>query len=430
FYLANDSYFYSCLGNTLQLLHLFGYYSCPTVLQVTYSDPPVKVSSSPFTPVPGSRTLLLNAFHEHRTANRSVLLLAIVWHAEKTSYHCLLCCHDGELVTMAVVRNVHQTNFWFPAGTGDFLCQVPVGCQPRYAGTVVGLIAENVNTDSLAVLPILNPVERWSGFPLNFTVCLSNMFNHYDNVLQFVQAMELYRLLGAQRVVIYKNNCSSTMERVLHYYINQVGLVEVLPWPVDAHIKVSSSWLMSESPGDLHYYGQIPALNDCVHRYMYQTQYLLLHDPDEVILPTGMSSLVSTLQSIHGRDVNFYFENNVFPFEEKEEISRSWSHIPGVNVLLHLLREPIPKQHFTTGKMIVNPRTVDEMSVHSVHKLRKGTATIGPELGKLHHIRRRKNTSLKRSDLVRDEGLLRFAPQLVREVNRALRNMNLLPNKL
>uniref|UniRef100_A0A667XBL0 Glycosyltransferase family 92 protein n=1 Tax=Myripristis murdjan TaxID=586833 RepID=A0A667XBL0_9TELE len=341
---------------------------------------------------------LLNAFHEHRTANRSVLLLAIVWHAEKTSYHCLLCCHDGELVTMAVVRNVHQTNFWFPAGTGDFLCQVPVGCQPS-------IHKDNI-ANSSTFFEELSYI-RWSGFPLNFTVCLSNMFNHYDNVLQFVQAMELYRLLGAQRVVIYKNNCSSTMERVLHYYINQVGLVEVLPWPVDAHIKVSSSWLMSESPGDLHYYGQIPALNDCVHRYMYQTQYLLLHDPDEVILPTGMSSVCVS----------------AFHPQIKVEISRSWSHIPGVNVLLHLLREPIPKQHFTTGKMIVNPRTVDEMSVHSVHKLRKGTAT-------LHHIRRRKNTSLKRSDLVRDEGLLRFAPQLVREVNRALRNMNLLPNKL
>lgn len=43
------------------------------------------------------------------------------------------------------------------------------------------------------------------------------------------------------------------------------------------------------SAGDVHYHGQIPALNDCVHRYMYKTKYLLMHDPDEVVVPTGTS---------------------------------------------------------------------------------------------------------------------------------------------
>lgn len=66
--------------------------------------------------------------------------------------------------------------------------------------------------------------------------------------------------------------------------------MEVVPWPIAAHMNASSSWLPSLSPGDIHYQGQIPANNDCVYRYMYQSKYLLLHDPDEVILPTGRAA--------------------------------------------------------------------------------------------------------------------------------------------
>ncbi|XP_078138369.1 uncharacterized protein LOC139924828 [Centroberyx gerrardi] len=394
----------------------------------------VKVGSHPFTPIHGSKTSLLNAFHEHRAAKASVRLLAIVWREEdKQRSRCVFCCHnDGRLVTVAAERNTHPSHYFFPYSTGDFLCQIPDGCRPRYAG----LLSEGVEQNDITVLPVLNQAERRSSFPLNFTVCLSTMFNHYDNVLQFIQAMELYRLLGAQRVIVYKSSCSPAMEEVLRYYSNQVGLVEVLSWPIDTHFKVSSSWLPSLSPGDLHYYGQIPANNDCVYRYMYQTRYLFMHDADEVILPTGSDSwaeLLSTLESKHGENVNFYFANNIFPIEEKEKDSRfdvaEWAGLPGVNFLLHVLKEP-GDAGFTTGKLVVNPRSVLQMEVHAVqlHNPGGGTVKIGPELGQLYHMRRQKNTALKRSDLVRDEGLLRFAPRLVEQVNVALSNMKL-PSK-
>jgi hypothetical protein len=50
---------------------------------------------------------------------------------------------------------------------------------------------------------------------------------------------------------------------------------------------------------------------------------------------------------------------------------------------------------------------------------------IGSEQGLLHHVRRRKNSQQK-SDLVREEGLLKMAPALVQRVNRALSSMGLL----
>ncbi|XP_030197662.1 uncharacterized protein LOC115532199 [Gadus morhua] len=389
-----------------------------------------RVQSDAFTRVAGSKTLLINAFREHRTANASVRLIAIVPQAERAlSGRCVFCCRErGEVVTVEAKRTTHPSNYFFSYGTGDFLCPMPSGCQPRY----VGLVSEDgKDLSDLTLLPVLNrrAPER-SRMPLNFTLCMPSLFNHYDNVLQFVQAMELYQLLGIQKAFLYKTSCSATMETVLQYYSGKVGFLQVLPWPISSHLKPSSSWLPSTSPGDIHYYGQIPANNDCLYRNMHQSRYVLMHDPDEVIVPTGnvsFQTLMSDLEKAHGENVNFYFPNNIFRLEEKEENSKydllEWKHLPGTNFLLHTLRET----DGAGGKLVLDPRSVLQMEVHAVqaHFNKGRTETIGSEQGLLHHVRRRKNSQQK-SDLVREEGLLKMAPALVQRVNRALSSMGLL----
>lgn len=51
-------------------------------------------------------------------------------------------------------------------------------------------MSENINQGDITFLPVLNQAERQSSFPLNFTVCLTTMFNNYNNVLQFIQASD------------------------------------------------------------------------------------------------------------------------------------------------------------------------------------------------------------------------------------------------
>ena len=87
-----------------------------------------------FTRVAGSQTLLINAFREHRTANASVRLVAIVPQAERALLNrCVFCCQErgGGVVTAAARRTTHPSNYFFAYGTGDFLCPIPPGCQPR-----------------------------------------------------------------------------------------------------------------------------------------------------------------------------------------------------------------------------------------------------------------------------------------------------------
>jgi hypothetical protein len=50
------------------------------------------------------------------------------------------------------------------------------------------------------------------------------MYTYCWNLMETVamQAMELYRLLGIQRVIVYKTSCSATMDTVLDYYSRKV----------------------------------------------------------------------------------------------------------------------------------------------------------------------------------------------------------------
>lgn len=92
--------------------------------------------------------------------------------------------------------------------------------------------------------------------------------------------LSLANIPGYNKSAEWKStNCSHVFTDV-----SFLGLVEVIPWSLSRFLNVSRGWLPLHGPGDLHYFGQIPALNDCVYRYMYQSRYVALHDMDELIL--------------------------------------------------------------------------------------------------------------------------------------------------
>ena len=66
-------------------------------------------------------------------------------------------------------------------------------------------------------IPIRNIIKP--PFSYNFTVCLSQIFNKYNDELQFVQIMEMYKILGVQRVAIYNISCGPAIEKVLKHSI-------------------------------------------------------------------------------------------------------------------------------------------------------------------------------------------------------------------
>lgn len=105
------------------------------------------------------------------------------------------------------------------------------------------------------------------------------------------------RLLGVDRVVIYNTSCGPDLNRLLQSY-SQTGFVEMVSWPIHSVLNPSTGWLYSKSGGDVHYYGQLTTLNECLYRSMERSRYVLLNDIDEIIMPYKHDSLVSLMAEL------------------------------------------------------------------------------------------------------------------------------------
>ncbi|XP_053176265.1 uncharacterized protein LOC128359976 [Scomber japonicus] len=381
-----------------------------------------------FMAVNGTKTLLLSAYMEHRK-QRQVRVISVVLRSEDQNYHCSMCCNE-KLYFSKGVGDIHSDHFDFSYGTADIMCPLPEGCEtPSHIA-----VTDNAPRSDLhkpVYLEVKNQNHKSDALPYNFTVCISTMFN-FTNVLQLVQSLEMMQLLGVDRVAIYKSDCSPETQRVLDYYTKK-GLVEVIPWTISNHLKPSRGWLPMHGPGDIHYLGQIPALTDCVYRYMYQSRYVSLQDTDELILPQSVNSwsdLLPQLEKKYGVDKCYMFENNVFPnnvtlplpASQKQQIeSPGWKNVPGVNILAHLHHEPIIKEtHYSNFKLIVNPRAVFRPTVHGLLKSEKGCAWVDRNIARMYHTRAAKQ-KLKPDQLIYDGRLLKYSDRLLSAVNTVLK---------
>ncbi|XP_053728197.1 uncharacterized protein LOC128763441 [Synchiropus splendidus] len=375
------------------------------------------------------KTLLVSAYLEHRLSPRKVRVIAVVLRNETSPYRCRLrCLGKPDAFTDGYV-SVHRDHFDYPYGTSDIMCSLPPDCQlPSHVSVTSTRHKELCDQ---RVLEVKNQEPKQDSFKSNFTVCWSTMFD-FNNVLQLVQSLEMLQVLGANKVAIYKTNCSADTQRVLNYY-TQRGLVEVIPWNMSQYLILSRGWQVKKDPGDLHYFGQLAALNDCIYRYMYQSRYLAMHDVDELILPQAVSSwpeLLPQLTSKYKFKNCFTFENNVFPntvslTPPTSPGSSCWSKVTGVNILAHLHQEPyVPNWDC---KVIVDPRSIHVISVHIVLDPYNACSWVDRNEARLYHTRGPKQPHLTQGQLVYDSRMVSYSEKLKVTVDAVLRETGLLP---
>lgn len=398
-----------------------------THIHHTSSSPPspkacgVQVKDGPVIKVDHLNTYVIGSYVEHRFREKEIKTIAIVLRHEQATYSCVMCC-DGGIMTSNAYYSIHSDHFNFEYGTATITCPISSRCLIL---THVAITAGGVSGRVTSFQPVRNR-DVPTSFPYEFTICISVMYD-YKNVLNLVQFMEMFRLLGAQRVVIYKTNCDSETQKVLDYY-ERSGFVEIIPWTIKNHIKVSTGWKIDISPGQLHYYGQIPALNDCVFRYMYQTRYLALQDLDELILPIKVKTwteLFPELENKYSSDVGFEFENNQFPFSAKTHVDHdveTWNHVKGINIINYIDRVPNIPGTFNNYKIIVNPRLVQEATVHGLLKSAngKGTVRVDNAIARMYHFK--DFTYSPNTDLIKDDHLWDYTNDLIPAVSKVLQD--------
>ncbi|XP_078738077.1 uncharacterized protein LOC144951658 [Lampetra fluviatilis] len=400
------------------------------------------------TPVTGAPALLVSASWDEREGPAQARLLTIVKREGLPALCCLFCCGgaNGEPFVHSPARvEVHRLHFNFPWATADVLCTPPNvnACSTPQGVTLVpaespvpifiSTLGPNSSSSSEPATPrpSFTPFYRGARGPLgqarNFThefgVCISTLFGGYDNVLQFAQAVELYRLLGASIVTVYNSGCGPMLARLLAHY-QAAGIVEVVPWLIGIHLQPSSGWQPNVDPGDVHYHGQTAALNDCLYRRMDDTRYLAMTDIDEVIVPLqheDWAGLMKTLTSRYRVSV-FHFRNYVFPHSARNATlhatySARWRGVPGHDILTHVLHEPVTPD---STKMMLEARRVVRVSVHSVLRSLRGQQIVPTNAARMFHFRNAMRPEMSKEQLSYDTRLWRYNASLVSNVDAAL----------
>ncbi|XP_015675485.1 uncharacterized protein LOC107291047 [Protobothrops mucrosquamatus] len=379
-----------------------------------------RLADGTITPLRDQHSFIVTPYFDKREGNL-VRVLSIIHHQKVQELYCSFCCEKSQAIRVVKGEiDLHRDRFDFPYSTADVLCLQPEDCHAKFISVHPSAELESTH---LPLFPIRNIHPEMPS--LDFTICMSTMFGNYDNVLQFVQSMELYSLLGVQKVTIYKNSCSPLMDKVLDYYISK-GIVEIIPWPIHLYLNVSSHWHYSMEKKDLGYYGQLTALNDCIYYNMYKSKYLLLIDPDEFILPrmdADWKSLMQRLEKEYPGTGVFLFENRVFRrtvFSKTPFNFLAWTTVPGINVFEHIHREPKDIRNFNNMKMILDPTTVIQTSVHSPLKQLGASVQVSNHIAFNFHCRIPERINVADSDLIRDPIFWSYNKTLIPKVSDVL----------
>lgn len=392
-----------------------------------YLSASLTLNEQSITPVKNSEHLMVSAFKDHRV-NGATRIISIFNRDHGQKLFCIFYCFDHYYNVTKAEVDMHNDHFGFPFVTTDVLCYNEPKCKATHV--TLSVLPDKQDTYHQELfLPIKNQERQEKAFQYNFTVCISNLFGTYNNVLQFVQTIEVYKLLGIQRVVIYNTSCGPDLEKVLHYYRKE-GTLEIVPWPINQFINPSKGWNFQEHGGDIHYYGQLTTLNECIYRNMYRSRYVLLNDIDEIIMPyqhANLDLLLEELQREHQNVGVFLIENHIFPktlFDQSGRFNRTeWKKVPGVNILEHIYREPDRKNIFNPTKMIVSPRQVVQTSVHSVLKNYGETFRVPPDVCRIVHVRVPLQASLAKEQLFVDKKLWEYEKTLLPNVDNVLKNL-------
>ncbi|XP_066436494.1 beta-1,4-galactosyltransferase galt-1-like [Eleutherodactylus coqui] len=404
-----------------------------TLLRSTVLEQPVckrNITEDTIIKVKNSKTFLVSAYLDFRS-DKIVRILGITYRDEPDSLVCDFCLFSSNKTHFAELQ-VHTDHFGYPYGTTDLLCYVQNDRDPEYvslyrmdAPEPVYLKIQNTNEQVNALEP---------KFQYKFIMCISAMFGAYSNVLQFIQSMEMYRQLGVEKVIIYHTDSSPHMKKILSYYID-LAFVELIPWPITSFINVSKGWHYPDHPGDLHYFGQTAALNDCIYRNMYKSKYIALNDIDELIVPIihkDWSEMLDYLLGVDPASNVFIFENHVFPTAPQDKTDplspKEWLSVPGVNFLHHVYREPNLPDEINPTKMIINPRSVVKVSVHVPLEFAGNQYQVPSDVAKLCHYREPKQKDLDRNFLIKDHILSKYETDLIERVNRVLTEANYIKN--
>ena len=256
--------------------------------------------------------------------------------------------------------------------------------------------------------------------PRKFTVCFAPLHFNVSFGHMLVNSIEFNQILGADFFVFYNFSLNHIGNKILNYYSKR-GLVEVIPW----NIKLNNS--------NIHYYGQMAAVNDCMLRHRHTTNYIVIVDLDEFIIPKDnkyftWKDILKQLperSSYSFRHVGFRIDwksaiaGNITDLNERRDIDKY-----KLFALKTFEREIDPRIYtWYRCKTILNPRLVNLTGIHRVSDHIEGSHyLVKREDAEVQHYRNRSHINI-RFNSSRETTAIKYKTQLIEKVQKVWQNL-------
>ena len=271
--------------------------------------------------------------------------------------------------------SIKYETFCFSFTAYLFRCFLPKKKKPLFVSVVYKSCTA---PDHFLLVKPTSPAR--GSYPVQFTVCLMPLYFNYSRGYELVEWIELNRILGAERFTVYVQSSADNVAKILTYY-EQQELVELVRWPLPV------------GKDEIHYFGQVLALQDCLYRNKATSEYVVNLDLDEFVVP-HREDLYSWKDIVANRSIptlSFIFKNTFF---RKEWLKTNGHNFTGKEIALEfklvtlLLHEHETKE-FSYGhrsKYFAKTSQADYLIIHEVKG--KGKSVFVPsDVALLHHYR-------------------------------------------
>ncbi|XP_045194658.2 uncharacterized protein LOC123550293 [Mercenaria mercenaria] len=220
-----------------------------------------------------------------------------------------------------------------------------------------------------------------------FTVCLTPLNFRYNRDYEILEWIELNRILGADKFIVYNYSSTINVAHVLEYYSKR-GLTEVVQWNLPVGV---DTWPRENKSVEIHYFGQVAALQDCLYRNKGVSEFIVNLDVDEFIIPHGknVTTWSDMLRQLKHDSIVYMFRNTFF----KKEWNNTGIEIHNKSLvdklrlvtlrkLQHERKLSLPKQR---SKYFAKTAGVSKVMIHEVPEVTNLVVPIN--IGLLHHYR-------------------------------------------
>ncbi|XP_045184289.2 uncharacterized protein LOC123542465 [Mercenaria mercenaria] len=295
-----------------------------------------------------------------------------------------------------------------------FECKLESTEQPTHVSLVMNSCENPSNL--LKVREASKPAK----YQRRFTVCLSPVFN-FDDVFQLVEWIELNKILGADKFLLYNYSTGVNIEKVIEYYVNS-GTVEVIQWDIPF-----------PPANNIEYFAQKAALNDCIFRNKNVSEFVINIDKDEYVIPHS-EDVINWSQMIEQFDKNYagYLIRHTFfrtdwKMKNQNFSERQYAENHHLVTLTHFEHEKTIWPATERSKYFARTAYVEFGNIHEIPRGR--IFTVPTNIALLHHYRTLGDS--KPSDKVNDFTiLLKYGHSLTRNVQKIWKVLSVSNNSL